>query len=229
MLLAIETATAEVGVALGDGPVVLAAATLRPGRRHAETLHPLIAQVAARADVALSDLDGIAVDVGPGLFTGLRVGVAAAKALAFALSCPLVVLTSTDILLEAAHHAPGAVAVVDLRRGEIAFSYAPGATPVRGGVADLVADLERRGGDPLLVGDGALRYASQLVRVARVAGEEFAAPPVASLCRLGAERLATGAHADTFALEPLYLRDADVRINWTTRDKDPGARRGEVA
>ncbi len=228
-LLAIETATSEVGVALGAGDVVLASATARPGRRHVETLHPLIAEVTTRAGVALGDLAAVAVDVGPGLFTGLRVGVAAAKALAFALGRPLVALSSTDVLLHAARHAPGAVAVVDLRRGELAWADAPGRLPERGGVEDLVAALSRRAGAALLVGDGALRYAQALSAVAEIGGEEFAAPPVGALARLAGERFATGETVDPFALEPVYLRDADVRINWTTRERDLRAGPGEVA
>ncbi|HVC25983.1 MAG TPA: tRNA (adenosine(37)-N6)-threonylcarbamoyltransferase complex dimerization subunit type 1 TsaB, partial [Acidimicrobiales bacterium] len=93
IVLAIESATIEVGVALAGPQGLLATATARPGRRHVETLHPEMAAVCAASGMSLADVGAIVVDVGPGLFTGIRVGVAAAKALAFALSVPVVACT----------------------------------------------------------------------------------------------------------------------------------------
>lgn len=233
MLLALESATSEVGVALADDHGVLAAATLRPGRRHVETLHPLIAAVSARAGVALGDLDALAVDVGPGLFTGLRVAIAAAKAIAFGLGVPVVPLRSTDVLLAAAGHAPAASALVDLRRGELAWAHRRGDAPVRGTWATLADELAALGGSRLLVGDGALRYGAQIAaRCAAigapapvVGGDAFAAPPVAALARL-AVAAPPDAACDPFALEPVYLREPDVRINWVTRDDEARAAGG---
>lgn len=234
MLLALESATSEVGVALADADGVRAAAVIRPGRRHAETLHPMIADVVARAGVSLADCEAVAVDVGPGLFTGLRVAIAAAKAIAFALSLPVVPLLSTDVLLAAARHAGALAAVVDLRRGEIAWARRLGDAPRRGTVEELADELAVTHDAILAVGDGALRHGERLAalvaaaggRPPTICGEEFAAPPVAALARLGVARLAEGATADPFDLAPCYLRDADVRINWTTRDTDAPRRAG---
>ncbi len=124
MVLAVESATELAGVALADEAGVLATATVSRGRHHAESIAPAIEFVCRRAGVALSALDAVGVDVGPGLFTGLRVGVGTAKALAFALDRPLVTVGSLEVLAHAvatAGVAPGTlvVPVVDARRGEV--------------------------------------------------------------------------------------------------------------
>jgi tRNA threonylcarbamoyladenosine biosynthesis protein TsaB len=136
-LLAIETATDTVAVALlrDDGGV--AERVHAGGRAHAELLAPSIAEVCAVSGCTVADLDAIAVDIGPGLFTGLRVGVATAKALGQALGIGVLGVTSLDVLaaaaLDVAGKAPdangrpgvsgratGAVAsVIDARRGEV--------------------------------------------------------------------------------------------------------------
>ncbi len=228
VLLAIESATLEVGAALWSDDGLLATASARPGRQHAERLHPLIAEVLDVASLTPASIGALAVDLGPGLFTGLRVGVAAAKAIAFGLGLPLYGLHSTVVLQAAAGERSGSVvAVVDLRRGEVAWSAEPlgPSTPEA-----LTAKLLAMTPPLLLVGDGAIRYGAEFTErlvgagcaAPAIAGEELAAPPVAVLARLGFAAAARGERGDPFALEPAYLRDADVKINWSTRH-DEGA------
>jgi tRNA threonylcarbamoyl adenosine modification protein YeaZ len=102
LVLAIESATDAAGVALADAVGTLAQETLGRGRRHAETIAPAIRSCCQIAGVTLSQVEAVVVDVGPGLFTGLRVGVGTAKALAYALGVPLVAVSSLDVLAQAA-------------------------------------------------------------------------------------------------------------------------------
>ena len=81
LTLGIETATERVSVALGDHDGVLGSIDITRGRRHAETLTPAIEFLCRQADVKIDEVAVVAVDVGPGLFTGMRVGIAAAKAI----------------------------------------------------------------------------------------------------------------------------------------------------
>jgi tRNA threonylcarbamoyladenosine biosynthesis protein TsaB len=219
-VLAIVTATPQVSVAIGEpgGPVV-ASLRLAQGRRHGEVLAPAIESLTRLAGVGLDDVSMVAVDAGPGLFTGLRVGVATAKALASALCVPLVAASSLDLLAQP-HRDTGldVASVVDARRGEVfwalyrsseegmlAVSEASVATPER-----LAAAL---GPDVLLTGDGARRYESLLAGF-RIAREQFDHPSADALVQMAAARPAVAPEKVT----PIYIRGADVRIGWEQRD-----------
>ncbi len=124
------------------------------GRRHAETLAPAIEFLCEQADVELDELGCIAVDIGPGLFTGMRVGIATGKALAQALRLPMIGISSLDLLAFPLHRSDRLIAsVVDARRGELFYAFyrpVPGGAqrvsePSVGTVDDLVADLVARG------------------------------------------------------------------------------------
>jgi tRNA threonylcarbamoyladenosine biosynthesis protein TsaB len=232
-ILAIETATIEVGAAVADESGPLASVTARPGRSQAETLHPAIADACRIARVTPAELDAIAVDIGPGLFTGLRVGVAAAKALAGALGLPVVTATSLEVLRAACPRGIGTVIpVIDMRRGEVAWLMpASPATEVRvGSPTELATELAGLAGlaglavgvgPVLFVGDGALRHRELLERALVPApvfgGTELAAPPVASLAVLAIVAMKDGRCCDPAAVRPFYGREADARINWSSR------------
>ncbi|MGA1257580.1 MAG: tRNA (adenosine(37)-N6)-threonylcarbamoyltransferase complex dimerization subunit type 1 TsaB, partial [Ilumatobacteraceae bacterium] len=167
IVLGIDTATTMVSVAVVDGATVLASSELRSDRRHAEDLTPMIDFVVKRAGLSFADLDAVAVDVGPGLFTGMRVGIASAQALAFALSIPLVGVDGLEALVAAI---PGAVAeqaevivpTIDARRREVAWAMHSNVSgrvlaPRVGGLDALLAGVRERGQHCLLVGDFARR------------------------------------------------------------------------
>ena len=91
IILGVETATGQVGCALGGYEGVLASFHAARGRRHAEVLTPAIEFVCRQARIEMKEISAVAVDVGPGLFTGLRVGVATGKAIAL-FRCTQVIL-----------------------------------------------------------------------------------------------------------------------------------------
>ncbi len=123
IILGIDTATDAVSVALHDGDVVLASSEIRSDRQHAEALTPMIDFVCKQASVELWDVGGIAVDIGPGLFTGMRVGIASAQAIAQVIDVPIIPVTSLDILAAAVQTNNEVIAsVVDARRGEVYWS-----------------------------------------------------------------------------------------------------------
>ncbi len=151
-LLAVESACDTVGVALVRDDGASAERVHTGGRAHAERLIPMVEEVLAVSGCTVADVDVIAVDIGPGLFTGLRVGVATAKALGQGLSVGLLAVSSLDILasavlewVEAGGRADGfapvstVVSVIDARRGEVfAAAY-----PLAG-----LAGADRREGPP---------------------------------------------------------------------------------
>src|SRR4051794_22432764 len=130
IILGIETATEQVGCALGGVEGCLASFHAAHGRRHAETPAPAIQFVSRQAQIALREVSVVAVDVGPGLFTGLRVGMATAKAMAQALRVPMVGLSSLDLLAYPLRYSPKLiVAVIDAKRGEVfwaTYRHVPG-------------------------------------------------------------------------------------------------------
>lgn len=244
IVLALESATDLVGAALlGEvppGPPV----TETGGRRHAEALAPAVQQVCRDAGVPLAAVDVVAVDVGPGLFTGLRVGVATAKALGQGLGIGVVGVVSLDILAAAAVTRRPArspcqvVAVVDARRSEVfAARYRfdgcePSAwDPARGQASPaarfapqaLVDELAGvvEDGPLVLVGNGVARYQDlfdPLGSVEPLPGPPLLAPPPEILARLARLRLQEGAVAtDPVDVLPVYLREADAAINWEQR------------
>lgn len=98
MLLAIDTATRIISLALHDGEVLLAECTMTVGRNHSACLAPMIQQIMAQSDVGAADLRALAVSVGPGSYTGLRIGVALAKGMAAVRNLPLVPVSTLDII-----------------------------------------------------------------------------------------------------------------------------------
>jgi tRNA threonylcarbamoyladenosine biosynthesis protein TsaB len=229
LILGIETATAQVSVALGGHEGVIALFEVTRGRRHAETLTPAIEFLCRQAGVTLDELGLIAVDVGPGLFTGMRVGIATGRALAQALRVPMVGELSLDLLAFPLRHTDKTIAsVIDARRGEVYYALYRQvhagvqrvSEPAVGPVDDLVADLMARGNETVCVGDGALRYRAQIAEAIRVDfAEQYASrPSAAPLVQLAHARAMREDWVNHWDIEPVYLRRPDAEINWQTRD-----------
>ena len=232
LILGIETATEQVGVAIGGHEGVIATFEVTRGRRHAEILTPAIEFVCRQADIELDEIGCIAVDVGPGLFTGMRVGLAAGKALAQALRIPMIGITSLDLLAFPCRHTDRVVVPGDRRpqgRGVLgdvppgARRRAAGAARPRSGPVDeLVADLLARSQDVLCVGDGAERYRDEIIdglplrdrrtRCTRRSARSCSSPTRGPCARSG---------CGPSEIEPIYLRPPDAQINWSVREARP--------
>lgn len=240
-VLAFDTATPATTVALADvstaapGPGAGGSALeLRddpdPGSRpnHTRRLLELIEEVLARAGAAWPDVDRIAVGIGPGTFTGLRIGIATAHALSRARRLPLVgVSTLAALALPAADGAPGqdVLAVLDARRGE-AFTagWTSGTTPGRHPPSlppavlapdALEAAAAQLGPGGLAVGDGAVKFAGNLRRSGLIVPpEDSELHRVTALahCRLAVD-LEPGRLGD---VQPEYLRQPDAEISRRT-------------
>jgi tRNA threonylcarbamoyladenosine biosynthesis protein TsaB len=238
LILGIETATEQVSCALGGHEGVLTLYEVARGRRHAELLAPAIEFICRQADVTLDEVGAIAVDVGPGLFTGMRVGIATAKAMAQALRVPVIPITSVDLLAFPLRYANRPVAaVIDARRGEVYRAFyrqVPGGVqrvdgPTVGTVDDLIGDLMASGEEVLCVGDGALRHRDRIGNEARrveFAEQWLAYPSAAPLVQLAHAKALREEWVQPSAVEPLYLRKPDAEINWSTRELAHGRREG---
>jgi tRNA threonylcarbamoyladenosine biosynthesis protein TsaB len=228
LILGIGSSTAQVGCALGGHEGVLASAHSARGKRHAENLAPAIEFICEQAQVELSEIGLVAVDVGPGLFTGLRVGVSTAKAIAFALRVPMIGVSSLDLLAFPFRFTNRRiVAVIDARRGEVyhaSYRQVPGGVQrlseyAVGSPADLASELFATGDEVLLVGDGAHRYTEAFEDLARCELVDLGSshPSAASLVQLAHARALREEFAQVDSIAPIYLRRPDAEINWTTR------------
>ena len=214
MILGLDTATGSTVAALlrENGKVVAAAHHPEPGERpgHAERLLAFVEQV--MEGVEWPAVERIAVGVGPGGFTGLRIGIATARALAQARGIPVVpVSTLASLAANAEGDRPTVLAVVDARRKEVFAAAWQGDRRVFGPEALKPQDLARRIGElrPLAVGDGALRYAPQLEAAGAVVPSWAGAHRVdgGAICRLARTR----DPVPLAELLPDYIRDPDAK------------------
>jgi tRNA threonylcarbamoyladenosine biosynthesis protein TsaB len=225
IVLAIETATTACGVGLRTASGVEVVTVLDTERRHTEVLSAGIAQMLTQAALGPRDVTRVVVDRGPGLFTGLRVGIATASAFAQALGCELVEVTSLELLAHGAYDAGvrgRLVAAVDGRRGELfvqTFNLDEQVESVNEPVVarprDVVIEWATSGAPVTFSGDGVARYVEDFAAVPK--GELFAqsVPSLHAALELGAQR------EPSSVVTPLYLREADAIANFTTRERHP--------
>lgn len=228
-LLSIETSTPRSSVALADQDRTLVSASLGIGQRHGEFLAPAIRFCLDQAGLEARDVTGVAVGTGPGLYTGLRVGIATAKTFATALRLPVVGLSGLDVLAFQMRHSRRLIcATLDARRKELFWCFyrcAPGGvqrqTELRVGSPDkLIGEIQAAGEECLVVGDGGLKYGDKFREVnAELAGAEHAYPEAADLATLASPRFIREETQRPESLEPLYLRQADAKIGWETRGR----------
>jgi len=226
IVLGIETSSDVGSVAVCDDGAVLAAHVFPPGPRHARNIMPAVDDVLGRAGLGKYQVDAVAVSEGPGSFTGLRIGIACAKALAFALGWRCVGVPSLEVLVQnvsAAEARAHAIAcpVRDARRDRVygtIFRWEEGRWRDTTGVlleppAALAARLPR---DAIVFGSGVGAY-PELFPATR-----FAVGPAAletgraeATARLGRERIRAGAAADPLVLVPRYYRltEAEEQLN----------------
>jgi tRNA threonylcarbamoyladenosine biosynthesis protein TsaB len=203
VLLAFDTATPFVSVALHDGQdVVVELKSDRP-MKHGEQLAPLIEQAFRQAGITRQDLTAIGVGVGPGPFTGLRVGLMTARTLAYVLEIPVYGVCSLDVLAVEAVDTGAVTAgeflvATDARRKEIYVArYDERGTRLTGPVVDKPAALAT---DGPVVGEGAALYPEAFPH-----GTGPAAPSAGWLARVVTDR-----RAELLDPEPLYLRRPDA-------------------
>ena len=222
-ILAIETATTACGVAIRTADGVELVRVVNDDRRHTESLAPAMRALLAETQLTPRDITHVVVDRGPGLFTGLRVGIATAIGFSEGVGCALVGVTSLELLAHGAYDAGvrgTLVSCVDGRRGEIFLQTFSLGDKVRvlsepgiGAARDVVGEWVASATPVTFTGDGVDRYAADFRAVAN--GRVFS-QPVPSLhaaLDLGHRR------EPDVTLTPLYLREADAVANFTTRER----------
>lgn len=241
LILALDSSTRLGSVALVRDETPVAEYTLSVQRTHAERLLPAVDQVLRDAALAPGDLDAVAVTKGPGSFTGLRIALATAKGLAYALDKPAVAVSTLSAMAYGVSGWGAFVCpLIDARRGEAyaaVYRTSDGAALERisdylaapvAAVLDLAAQLAGEG-RVVFVGDAARLHAGLIEE--RLGGRAVFPPePVAALRAswvgaLGARRLAQRGPDPLDALVPLYVRAPEAEVRWAERQAKEGESR----
>jgi len=234
-ILAIETTTLAGGAALMDEAGLIGACQLTPEARHSEQLLVAIDRILKESGTLLSDLDGIAVSIGPGSFTGLRIGLATAKGLAMGADKPMVLVPTMEVIAAAFPDAKGlTVPMVDARREEVYWSLfdyrqqdlircrSDQVTTVRKALEEIDRKrLELAKPVPeeiLFAGDGAVKYQKHIVETigprARFPSQETLFPSAEQVAQRGLLLLEKGEVCTHEQAVPLYMRAPLAELKW---------------
>ena len=221
-LLGLDTATAACSVALWSDDRVVARRRVDAGKRHAEILVPLIDEIVGSVGAALPAIDAFAVTIGPGSFTGIRVGLATARGLALATGRPLIGISTLEVLaadVPEQDRVGRILATIDARRGRLyaqCFDDAlqPVGEPAAIGAAELPGFLpEPRERPVLVVGSGTAVALDALAGVVDAReGPPLTMPDAGTLVRLAAYRAGNASFDAAVTPRPLYLRDTGARV-----------------
>ena len=220
-ILAIETATLAGSAALLDEDRVIGQSLLDIALTHSERLMAMVDRLLADCGCDMASVDALAVSIGPGSFTGLRVGVATVKGLAMALGLPVAPVPTLDALAGNLPFADAPVCpVLDARKGEVYLSLYRWHEGEMRREWDYLALTPRAAAERLeppviLIGDGVpacLPHLGRLGAGLRVAPPSHAAPSAAVVGRLGLRVLAAGKTVGAEFLAPLYVRPSQAEL-----------------
>lgn len=223
-ILAIDTATSASSVALGEDDRIVAMSVRVDRRGHGGFLVPAIDFSFQSAGWKPGDVDAIAVDVGPGLFTGIRAGIATAQAIAAAIGAPLITVSSlTALAVRAATGHRRIWPVVDIRRGQYAtrpYRPVPGGVAPDGNAEIVSAEglhhlIESDAEDTLIVGDTAGFPANVMRGLHRSKTGRPRYPSADVLLEIAAIKAAKNDFVRPEDVRPLYMREPDAQINWS--------------
>ncbi len=224
LVLGVDSTTQVAGVSIVDDRQLVAESFFNTRKNHSQRLLPMIVDLIAGAGLELADLDGLAVAIGPGSFTGLRIGLATVKGLAHAAQKPLVGIPTLDGLAWNAWEVPGLVCpVLDARRQEVytaLYRWQEGKlcrlTPYQAvEPASLVESLQSYTAPVYFLGDAVASYREIWQRMgnrARYLPRVSNWPRASQIARLGWKRLQCGEGDDLIRLKPFYLHPGPVRM-----------------
>lgn len=232
-VLAIDSATNMAGVALVGDEAVIGETISNTGKTHSQRLLPMIAYLLEEAELELADLDGIVISGGPGSFTGLRIGMATAKGLAYASQKPLVTVSTLDSLALNMVGYPGLICpILNARKNEVytaLYRCKLGEKPevitpyqVLKPTA-LIELLTNQKDEVVFLGDGVPVFGSSLLEglgsKAKLAFPLESLPRAANLGWLGVQRLKEGQVADLESAKPYYIRSSEAEVKWQQKNR----------
>jgi tRNA threonylcarbamoyladenosine biosynthesis protein TsaB len=217
LLLNLETATTVCSVSISNQGRMIALCELDQGFTHAENLHLFIRNILSEANVSINQLNGIAVSKGPGSYTGLRIGVSAAKGLAYALGIPLISLDTLQIMSAGAQSLSTSDFVfycpmIDARRMEVYTSVYNDALEQVQPIEAMIVDADsmqvfRQYPKIWFFGDGMPKCRELLSRLPGADFIDNCFPSAKHMCQLAYDKFITKDFEDVAYFEPFYLKD----------------------
>jgi len=211
-ILNLETATKNCSVSLAkDGKTVALAEYAGEGYAHAEKLHIFIGEVLEQGSIGYNDLQAVAVSMGPGSYTGLRIGVSAAKGLCYALQIPLLAIDTLELLARRVFIDNGVIVpMIDARRMEAYTAvFNKDYNKIRETKAEIITEdfFTDIKGPVHFVGDGAAKCRSVLISDTFIYHEEVVYPSAMQMDTLSFEKYKISDTVDVAYFEPFYLKD----------------------
>ncbi|MBL0013842.1 MAG: tRNA (adenosine(37)-N6)-threonylcarbamoyltransferase complex dimerization subunit type 1 TsaB [Flavobacterium sp.] len=212
LILNIETATKNCSVSLSNhGEVIACVEIAEQGYSHAEKLHVFIEQILLESGVQFRDLKAIAVSQGPGSYTGLRIGISAAKGLCYSLDIPLIAIDTLEVLARKLQISEGyIIPMIDARRMEV-YSAVFNAQyqKIRDTQAEIITEISFSEYKETLhfVGDSTEKCKAILIQSNFVFEDEIVFPSANEMSRLSFEKYQKGDTVDVAYFEPYYLKD----------------------
>jgi tRNA threonylcarbamoyladenosine biosynthesis protein TsaB len=217
-ILNIETATKNCSVALAKGgKTIVCKEIAEEGYSHAERLHVFIEAIIKEAGITLNDLSAIAVSQGPGSYTGLRIGVSAAKGLCYALDIPLIAVDTLQALASQVTISSGLIIpMIDARRMEVYSAvFAPNLERKREVLAEIITEnsFEDLQETLYFVGDCAEKCKSVLTKENYIFLDEIVYPSAKEMSAISFEKFKKSDTVDVAYFEPYYLKDFMITVS----------------
>ncbi|WP_353079625.1 tRNA (adenosine(37)-N6)-threonylcarbamoyltransferase complex dimerization subunit type 1 TsaB [Flavobacterium sp.] len=212
LILNVETATKNCSVALSkDGKTLAIREIAEQNFSHAEKLHIFIEELFAESHLKLQDLSAIAVSQGPGSYTGLRIGVSAAKGLCYALSIPLIAVDTLEILARKINISNGIILpMIDARRLEVYSAFFDSNyAKIRETKAEIIDENSFQEETEILhlIGDGAMKFKEILTDEKFKYYPEIQFPSAAEMSLISFQKFQNNQFEDVAYFEPFYLKD----------------------
>lgn len=223
-IIALETATMTGSIAVVDEERVISEISLNINATYSEKLMIAIEQLLALSGLTIDDMDGIAVSIGPGSFTGLRIGLSAAKGLSYASGKPLIAIPTIDALALNMPFSNRLVCpILDARKGEVYTAlYRPNGQFSQKLTDDMVVIpsklIEMIKEETVFLGEGVYAYGAlfkeQLTGLYHEAPVPLRTPKASNVAMLAMERLKKGEADDPFSLVPRYIRKSEAEVRF---------------
>jgi tRNA threonylcarbamoyladenosine biosynthesis protein TsaB len=217
-ILNLETATKNCSVALAkDGKTIICKEVSELGYSHAEQLHVFIEEIVNEAGITFEDLAAIAVSQGPGSYTGLRIGVSAAKGLSFALNIPLIAIDTLQTLASQVNVSEGLIVpMIDARRMEVYSAiFSPSFEKKRDVLAEIIDEnsFEESLEQLYFVGDCNEKCKAVLTKDNFIFLDDIKYPSANEMSKVSFEKYQISDTVDVAYFEPYYLKDFMVTVS----------------